>query len=86
MERPGQRRVLYENPVNYRREPTLQAGKREGRRGHLGLVQTETTSSVRGMNQGNSLRKVQAPERGPTEAEVVARVSLTLDCLFAVAF
>jgi hypothetical protein len=82
MKRPGRRWVLCENPVNCRREPTLQAGKREGRRGCLALVQTETARSARGMNQGKSPGKVQAPERGPTEAGVVSRASLALACLF----
>jgi hypothetical protein len=86
MKKPSQGWVLGENPVNYQREPTLQAGKLEGRRGCLGNVQAETARSARGMNQGKSPGKVQAPERGPMEVEVVSRVSLSLAYLFVLAF
>jgi hypothetical protein len=78
--------VLGENPVNYRREPVLRVEKLEGRTGCLGISQAETARSAGGMYQGKSSGKVQAPERGPVEVKVVAKASLTLAYLFALAF
>jgi hypothetical protein len=87
MKRLCQGWVLGENPTSYQRVPTPQAGKREGRRWRVVLVQTTRNVRItRGTTQGRSPGRLQAPERGPNEAAVVSRESFSLACLSVLSF